>query len=166
MKRRFNGLAAGCVVVLAASVPLTWYGRPAHGAGGDGRDPRAGRPCQSHMRCARSVEDADAERDGSAHLAGMLGAPSPVGGKVYAAHCVQCHGEHGKGDGKMASDLGTDVPDLTDGRLGHESDAKLFRQISRGKRPMPGFEKDLSEQERWGVVAYLRTLEGKGGGGK
>jgi mono/diheme cytochrome c family protein len=89
-----------------------------------------------------------------------------VGDRVYTAHCAQCHGTAGKGDGKMAHDLGADVPDLTDGRLAHESDARLFRWISRGKRPMPSFEKDLSEPERWGVVAYLRTLEAKGGGGK
>jgi mono/diheme cytochrome c family protein len=104
---------------------------------------------------------------GSATIrAGRLDAQAPVGDRVYTAHCAQCHGAGGKGDGKMAHDLGADVPDLTDGRIAHESDARLFRWISRGKRPMPGFEKDLSEPERWGVVAYLRTLEAKGGGGK
>ncbi|HWE94120.1 MAG TPA: cytochrome c [Tepidisphaeraceae bacterium] len=117
--------------------------------------------------CA-AAHDAPAQpsRCSSTTPAVRFDAQPAVGDRVYTAHCAQCHGAAGKGDGKMAHDLGADVPDLTDGRLAHESDARLFRWISRGKRPMPAFEKDLSEPERWGVVAYLRTLEGKGGGGK
>ena len=162
MTRRFNGLAAGCAVLLAGSMPLTWHGSPVHGAGGHGRDSRAERPFR--VQCAGSWLD-NAGPEEAARPAGFDASP-PAGSRIYSAHCAQCHGEHGKGDGKMASDLGTEVPDLTDGRLGRESDQKLFRWISRGKRPMPGFEKDLSEQERWGVIGYVRTLDGKGGGGK
>lgn len=80
-----------------------------------------------------------------------------AGKRLYAAHCADCHGSAGRGDGKNAADLGKEVPDLTK-CLSKRSDSKLFEQISRGRKPMPGFAKDLSERDRWNVINYLRSL--------
>ena len=81
-----------------------------------------------------------------------------VGKRVYQSNCSDCHGQGGKGDGNRSHDLGKDVPDLTSQRVSAMSDAKLFQSISRGKRPMPAFEKELSEQDRWHVINYVRSL--------
>jgi len=35
------------------------------------------------------------------------------GGRLYRIHCLNCHGEGGRGDGPMAEVLATEVPDLT-----------------------------------------------------
>ena len=50
------------------------------------------------------------------------------------------------------------MPDLTNPRVAKMSDAEMFERITRGKKPMPGFEKNLAEQERWHVINFVRTL--------
>jgi mono/diheme cytochrome c family protein len=48
--------------------------------------------------------------------------------------------------------------DLTDPRLRNETEGELFWKITKGRRPMPSFRNKLSDEERWEVVLYLRTL--------
>jgi mono/diheme cytochrome c family protein len=86
------------------------------------------------------------------------GSSLQTGRRIYLAHCADCHGAGGKGDGKSAHDLEADVPDLTNPRIAKISDGQMFERISRGKKPMPGFERSLAEQERWHVINFVRTL--------
>jgi mono/diheme cytochrome c family protein len=80
------------------------------------------------------------------------------GKKLYRQHCVPCHGESGVGDGAMAKKLGYKPANLTLERLNLQADGEIFWKVSKGKQPMPAFEKDLSQRERWDVVSYVRTL--------
>lgn len=80
------------------------------------------------------------------------------GAALYNKHCASCHGAKGKGDGKAACDLDPRPSDLTDGTIAGMSDAKLFRKITNGRKPMPSFSKLMSDQERWHVVNFVRTL--------
>ena len=82
-----------------------------------------------------------------------------IGRALYTANCADCHGPAGRGDGKVAHDLMKEPADLTDGDSLASSDSGLFRDISRGHRPMPSFEKMLSADERWHIVNFVRTLE-------
>jgi mono/diheme cytochrome c family protein len=75
---------------------------------------------------------------------------------VYAAECASCHGKSGRGDGPAARDLEKSPGDMT--KLGGQSDGTLFWKITEGKKPMASFAKKLSDQQRWDVVNYLRTL--------
>lgn len=81
-----------------------------------------------------------------------------AGRELYTANCADCHGVAGKGDGRMAHELKKPPTDLTDADSLASTDTGLFHSISRGRRPMPGFEKLLNEQERWHIVNYVRTL--------
>jgi mono/diheme cytochrome c family protein len=38
------------------------------------------------------------------------------------------------------------------------TDGEIFYQISQGRKPMPAFKKRLSEEERWQLVLYVRSL--------
>jgi len=78
------------------------------------------------------------------------------GKAVYAAHCASCHGSSGKGDGPAAKDLEKNPGDMT--KLGGQSDGALFWKITEGKKPMASFSK-LSEQQRWDVINYMRSLK-------
>lgn len=79
------------------------------------------------------------------------------GKAIYTAECASCHGNSGRGDGPSAKDLEVSPGDMT--KLGSHSDGALFWKISEGKKPMPSFAKKLTEQQRWEVINYLRTLK-------
>jgi mono/diheme cytochrome c family protein len=73
----------------------------------------------------------------------------------FTAECMSCHGPTGKGDGPAAAGLEKHPGDLSK-RL-PDSDGALFWKITNGKSPMPAATK-LSEEERWCVINYVRTL--------
>ena len=39
-----------------------------------------------------------------------------------------------------------------------ETDGELFYKISTGRAPMPAGEKLMTEEQRWQVINYIRTL--------
>jgi mono/diheme cytochrome c family protein len=80
------------------------------------------------------------------------------GKKLYLQHCVPCHGPTGVGDGVMAKKLGYKPANLTLEPLNRQTDGEIFWKISKGRPPMPDWEKQLSERQRWDVVSYVRTL--------
>jgi mono/diheme cytochrome c family protein len=79
--------------------------------------------------------------------------------EIYMNECAECHGEHGKGDGPKAM-MHTPAPaDLTDaGQMNTVTDGEIFYQISEGKKPMPSFKKRLTEDQRWGLVLFVRSF--------
>lgn len=81
------------------------------------------------------------------------------GKRLFRQNCVPCHGESGRGDGPMGKALGIQPGNLTNqARMGRHLDGEIFWKISKGKDPMPVFEKKLSEKDRWDLVGYVRTL--------
>jgi mono/diheme cytochrome c family protein len=86
---------------------------------------------------------------------------------IYAEKCSNCHGDTGKGDGSDAMMYDPGPADLTDTKLMSKfTDGDLFYKITVGKKPMPSFEKRLTEQQRWEMVLFVRSLAGSAGGNK
>jgi mono/diheme cytochrome c family protein len=85
-----------------------------------------------------------------------------AGGPIYAAHCSRCHGATGLGNGELATAL-SPSPAL----LAHmiqqpvAIDQYLLWTISEGGKPfgtaMPAFKTELSREQIWQIVAYLRA---------
>ena len=80
------------------------------------------------------------------------------GKKVAQTNCASCHGAGGKGDGAAAAALNPRPADWTSGRVQSESDGEIFWKISNGRGAMPPW-KHLSENERWAVIQYIRSLK-------
>jgi mono/diheme cytochrome c family protein len=85
-----------------------------------------------------------------------------AGKRIYENRCADCHGQKGKGDGPAATDLNPKPGDLSKPILADQPDGVLFWKISEGKKPMPPYNTKLSEEQRWQVVNYIRTLTAKG----
>jgi mono/diheme cytochrome c family protein len=77
---------------------------------------------------------------------------------IYADRCARCHGDRGAGDGADASLYKPLPASLTDDQTRQTSDGELFWKISKGRRPMPGYESELPAEQRWELVNLLRTF--------
>lgn len=77
---------------------------------------------------------------------------------IYKEKCENCHGESGKGDGPEAMMYDPAPADLTAAHVRMLTDGEIFYQISEGRKPMPPFKDQLTEQQRWELVHYVRAL--------
>jgi mono/diheme cytochrome c family protein len=75
-------------------------------------------------------------------------------------NCIFCHGEAGSGNEANLARLRRKPADLTNKeRMTAMTDGELFWKVSKGITGiMPAGEKRMSEEERWHVVNYIRTL--------
>jgi glucose/arabinose dehydrogenase len=74
-----------------------------------------------------------------------------AGGELFARSCANCHGPKGEGTGN--------VPSLAQGPVQSASDGAVFWYITKGdiNNGMPSWS-SLSEQQRWQLVTFLKTL--------
>ena len=75
-----------------------------------------------------------------------------AGSRLYAMNCGSCHGIGGRGTGN--------IPALSQGATQSAPDGEVFWFITTGSvnNGMPAWG-SLSEQKRWQIVAYLKSLE-------
>jgi mono/diheme cytochrome c family protein len=98
------------------------------------------------------------------------------GRSLFSYYCANCHGKKGRGDGPNAKYMDPRPRDLTDRAeeyMGPASNEEIFETLSRDIKEeeevtdpdefwipaaMPTFKYTLSEEERWSLVAFVRTL--------
>ena len=81
------------------------------------------------------------------------------GEAIYKKHCQTCHGTTGLGDGPAGQRMNPKPSNFQDKeKMAAGTDEDLLKQITKGKAPMPPFERKLKENERWMVLHYIRTL--------
>jgi copper transport protein len=80
------------------------------------------------------------------------------GKEVYEQNCVTCHGPNGRGDGPLAASLRPRPADFRVHMAAGHTDGELFTWLSKGVpgTAMPPFEAQISENDRWHVVNYIR----------
>jgi mono/diheme cytochrome c family protein/plastocyanin len=84
-----------------------------------------------------------------------------LGKTLYQANCLSCHGPKGTGDGPIAVDQPTAVPDFTDlSQMPGASSALLHGKIIRGGMGtgMPNWGNIFTEDEIWALIDYLWTF--------
>ncbi len=82
------------------------------------------------------------------------------GAQRYRTRCASCHGDGGKGDGKATRFIKPAPADISTAEARDRmTDGEIFFKITEGRKPMPGMARTLTEEERWQVVHYLRTLQ-------
>ena len=85
------------------------------------------------------------------------GAASRRGQALFGAFCAPCHGTRGHGDGPVAK-VFVQPRNLAAPEIQQHSDGWLYGAIRNGANIMPRHGPDLSQQQRWEIVQYLRTL--------
>jgi mono/diheme cytochrome c family protein len=80
------------------------------------------------------------------------------GKEIYEKKCGLCHGVKGDGKGPASAGLNPKPTNFIDSHGGTMTDGEHFWKISKGRGPMPSYEKDLSVEERWHVINYINTF--------
>lgn len=83
-------------------------------------------------------------------------------GRLYNVNCGICHGAKGGGNGPIstAGHVGG-VAILTSDAYVKMADGTMFHSITYGKGVMGSYAGQITRQQRWMIVKYIRTLQPK-----
>lgn len=82
-----------------------------------------------------------------------------LGKAAFTDRCAVCHGAVGNGMGSLTVAYGAKPANLQAQTFRDYPDGKIYWVIVNGKNAMPGHAADLSEEQRWAVVHYVRALQ-------
>ena len=87
------------------------------------------------------------------------------GEEMFIKNCSKCHGLNGNGYGVVAHGFTTFPRQLwVWNNTGPETDGYLFWFITNGRSDMPPWGLILSENERWDLINYIKTIKNPEGG--
>ena len=92
-------------------------------------------------------------------LPAMAGAELEEAGRLFNINCAVCHGAKGGSDGPIAPKVGG-VKSIIAASPGY-TDGRIFYVITYGQNNMGSYASQLSSEQRWRIVQYIRTLEPK-----
>ena len=85
------------------------------------------------------------------------------GQERFNINCSPCHGASGDGKGittKFGMGVVADLHDIKPPRrVVQQTDGEIFNTISYGKNLMQGYAANVTVQDRWAIIAYLRALQ-------
>ena len=80
------------------------------------------------------------------------------GQKMYGVYCTACHGAKGLGDGSVVPPF--PIPkSLQSEQVRKWKDGHLFHVITAGQAVMPGYAQQVSVEDRWAIIHYVRALQ-------
>jgi mono/diheme cytochrome c family protein len=78
----------------------------------------------------------------------------------FDIYCAACHGLRGDGDSEVARNMELrKPPNLLAPPIRDYPPGRVFHAATAGYGLMPAYRAELSVDERWAVVAYLRALQ-------
>lgn len=81
------------------------------------------------------------------------------GQQRFNINCSPCHGAQGDGNG-VVKKLGlATVANLHDKRIVELTDGEIFNTISYGKNTMGPYGANVTVDDRWAIIAYVRALQ-------
>lgn len=80
------------------------------------------------------------------------------GKQRYNTFCSPCHGYFGKGDSRLRNQF-PNPPTLLSDKVKKWADGNIFHVITNGQNIMPSYAKQISVDDRWAIVYYIRVLQ-------
>ncbi len=87
-------------------------------------------------------------------------ADSAEASSFFNLTCALYHGADGKADGPLSSKIGG-IANFTQQKYIDMADGTMFHSINYGKNNMGSYASQLSRQQRWMIIHYIRTLQPK-----
>ena len=81
------------------------------------------------------------------------------GAECFSINCAVCHGPTAAGDGIVKQYGMATIVSLLDERIRNMSDGEIFHTITHGKNTMFGYGPNVTVNDRWAIIAYLRALQ-------
>jgi mono/diheme cytochrome c family protein len=81
------------------------------------------------------------------------------GQQRYQINCQPCHGPAGDGKGITSKYNMFSMANFHDKRLIDMADGEIFNTITQGKNLMGAYGANVTVEDRWAVIAYVRALE-------
>ena len=79
---------------------------------------------------------------------------------IYENYCAVCHGAGGAGDGPIVPKY-PNPPAYQVENSKALPDGNMFHVITFGRKNMPAHAAQVSTEDRWKVILYIRKLQGK-----
>lgn len=80
-------------------------------------------------------------------------------GKVkYDIYCSPCHGFLGEGDSRLRGQF-PNPPSLHSEKVRDWTDGRIYHVIAMGQNVMPSYSSQLSRNEKWATILYVRALQ-------
>jgi len=101
-------------------------------------------------------------QDDAASLTNPLPGTASVmqqGRQLFNTYCSPCHGLLGNGQPTLTAAYGAKPANLVSQTIRDYPDGKIYHTIMAGKNAMPGYPAELTQDERWAVVHYVRALQ-------
>ncbi len=104
--------------------------------------------------------DAEKERAGNELFDPRPTTPERLakGKHQYEIYCLVCHGKTGQGDGPVAAKY-TEPPAFNGRALRDYKPGQMYHAIVLGFGDMPSHAVQLSENDRWDLILYLKELQ-------
>jgi mono/diheme cytochrome c family protein len=111
--------------------------------------------------------EAGATLDDARAVGNQLPNPLPVtvenmkrGQKLFKGFCFPCHGPKGEGDGPVTGPNRFPAPPSlnADQACGY-ADGTIFHILTKGTAKMPSYAQQLTPEERWKAILYVRALQ-------
>jgi mono/diheme cytochrome c family protein len=76
----------------------------------------------------------------------------------FLTFCSPCHGNFGKGDSRLAGQF-PNPPTLHSDKVRLWPDGSIYHVITEGQNIMPSYASQISRDDRWAIVQYIRVLQ-------
>lgn len=81
-----------------------------------------------------------------------------LGQRKFLTYCSPCHGNFGDGDSRLQGQF-PNPPTLHSERARNFSDGMIYHIITVGQNVMPSYASQVTREERWAIVNYVRALQ-------
>ena len=81
------------------------------------------------------------------------------GAVVYQNFCAPCHGGSLRGDGAVALHGFPAPPNLRGEKSMKLAEGQMFHILTFGQKKMPSYASQLTVNDRWSVIAYVKSLQ-------
>jgi hypothetical protein len=80
------------------------------------------------------------------------------GKSKYLTFCSPCHGNFARGDSRLQGQF-PNPPTLHSDKVRNWPDGRIYHVITEGQNAMPSYAPQISPEERWAIINYIRVLQ-------